>query len=72
MSNDTKSSRDRVRRRPIKHADLVEARMVVLKQLNQEEDVAFDARTAKLRALRLAKEEADRDATTVPRPPRDG
>jgi hypothetical protein len=73
MTDDNKRTRDRTRPRPYKHADAVAARMALLKETAKEEDVAFDARTAKLRALRLAKEEPDsRNATTIPKPPEGG
>ncbi|MBL6938264.1 MAG: hypothetical protein ISS15_06665 [Alphaproteobacteria bacterium] len=44
------------------HFDAHEARTNLAKQIVQDESAANDAKTARLRALRLAKEEADRAA----------
>jgi hypothetical protein len=61
---DTRSSteRDAARNRAQQHFTASEQRDVQVKQLIEGDRAATDAKTAKLRALRLAKEEADRAA----------
>jgi hypothetical protein len=66
----TTSDRDAARNRAQKHFAASEQRDVAVKQMIESERAAVDARTAKLRALRLAKEEADRaTAAAAPPPP---
>lgn len=60
--------RDGARRRAQNHFEIAEARTSLVKQLVATESAALDARTAKLKALRLAKEEADR-AEAIANPP---
>jgi hypothetical protein len=63
------SERDTARRKAQNHFELAEARTTLVKQMVDAERVALDSRTAKLRALRLAKEEADRvEAANAPPP----
>jgi hypothetical protein len=50
------------RKKAQSHFDVAEARTTLVKQMVSAESAANDAKTAKLRALRLAKEEADRAA----------
>lgn len=50
------------RKKAQNHFEAAEARTTLVKQMVQAESDANDAKTAKLRALRLAKEEADRAA----------
>ena len=57
---DNQNNRDAARNRAQKHFAASEQRDVLVKQMIESERAAVDARTAKLRALRLAKEEADR------------
>ncbi|HEY1629768.1 MAG TPA: hypothetical protein VGF56_00535 [Rhizomicrobium sp.] len=52
--------RDGARRRAMNHFAAAEQRDSTVKQMMQAERDATDAKTAKLRALRLAKEETDR------------
>ena len=61
---DTRSATDRdaARNRAQKHFTSSEQRDVQIKQMIESERTATDAKTEKLRALRLAKEEADRVA----------
>ena len=62
--------RDGARRKAQNHFELAEARTTLVKQMVDAERTALDARTAKLKALRLAKEEADRlEAAANPPPP---
>jgi hypothetical protein len=56
------------RKKAQSHFDIAEARTSLVKQMVQAENAALDARTAKLRALRLAKEEADRAAAATAPP----
>jgi hypothetical protein len=60
--------RDGARRKAQNHFELAEARTSLVKQMMQTERAALDAKTEKLRALRLAKEEADR-AEAIANPP---
>jgi hypothetical protein len=66
------SARDAARNRAQQHFTASEQRDVQVKQLIEGERSATDAKTAKLRALRLAKEEAERiaaaNAAPVARP----
>lgn len=63
------NDRDAARNRAQKHFAASEQRDVLVKQLMESERAATDAKTAKLRALRLAKEEADRvEAENAPKP----
>jgi hypothetical protein len=61
---DTRSTteRDAARTRAQQHFTASEQRDVQVKQMIESERAAVDARTTKLRALRLAKEEAERAA----------
>ncbi len=59
MNDAIRPPRDRTKRRPHNHPDAAAARTALVKQLANEEEAAFEAKTAKLRALRLAKELAD-------------
>jgi hypothetical protein len=71
MSNPSDPPRDRtsVRRKAQSHFEAAEARTALVKQIVEAESAARDARTAKLRGLRLAKEEADRaEALANPKP----
>ena len=68
---DTRSNTEReaARNRAQTHFAASEQRDAAIKQLIEGERAAVDARTAKLRALRLAKEEADRiEAANAPKP----
>ncbi|MBS0473412.1 MAG: hypothetical protein JSR60_20245 [Proteobacteria bacterium] len=56
-------SRDIVRRKPGTTFTASEARDALVKRELELERAAFEAKTARLRALRLAKEEADRAVT---------
>jgi hypothetical protein len=61
MTPETKPrDRDGARRRAQNHFVAAEQRDTLVKQMVQAERAATDAKTAKLRALRLAKEETDR------------
>ena len=61
--------RDSARRRAQNHFELAEARTNLVKQMVDAERKALDTKTAKLRALRLAKEDADRlEAANAPPP----
>jgi hypothetical protein len=42
------------------HFDAAEARTSLVKKISESENAAFDTLTAKLKALRLAKEDADK------------
>ena len=59
------TERDGARRRAQNHFELAEARTNLVKQMVDAERKALDTKTAKLRALRLAKEEEDRAAALV-------
>jgi len=63
--------RDAARKRAMNHFAASEQRESLVKQMIAAERAAVDAKTAKLRALRLAKEEADRQAAAAnpPAPP---
>ncbi len=63
---DNPNDRDAARNRAQKHFAASEQRDVLVKQMIESERAAVDARTVKLRALRLAKEEADRLAAPAP------
>ncbi len=63
---DNPNDRDAARNRAQKHFAASEQRDVLVKQMIESERAAVDARTLKLRALRLAKEEADRLAAPAP------
>jgi hypothetical protein len=71
MSNPSEPPRDRtsVRRKAQSHFEAAEARTALVKQIVDAENAARDARTVKLRGLRLAKEEADR-AEALANPPK--
>jgi hypothetical protein len=60
--------RNGARKKAQNHFDLAEQRTSLVKQMVASESAALDARTAKLKALRLAKEEADR-AEALANPP---
>ncbi|GEM_PF-2642902 len=64
------SSKDGARKRAQNHFAATEQRDSLVKQMIASERAALDAKTAKLRALRLAKEEADRlEALNAPPAP---
>lgn len=56
------AGRENARKRAQTHFTVTEQRDSTVKQMLAAETAARDANTAKLRALRLAKEEADREA----------
>ena len=61
--------RNDARKKAQSHFDIAEQRTTLVKQMVQAENDANDAKTAKLKALRLAKEEADRaEALANPKP----
>ena len=64
--------RDAARKRAMNHFAASEQRESLVKQMIAAERAAVDAKSAKLRALRLAKEEADRAAAAAnpPAPPK--
>ncbi|MBV8976913.1 MAG: hypothetical protein JO261_14505 [Alphaproteobacteria bacterium] len=62
-------TRDAARKRAMNHFAASEQRDSLVKQMIAAERAAVDAKTAKLRALRLAKEEADRQAARDAPPP---
>jgi hypothetical protein len=62
------SERDAARNRAQTHFAASEQRDMQVKQLIDSERTATDAKTLKLRALRLAKEEADRAAAAAAPP----
>ena len=65
----SKTERDAAVGHAQKHFAASEQRDAGIKQMIANERAAIDARTAKLRALRLAKEEADRvAAASAPKP----
>lgn len=57
--------RNEARKRAQNHFEAAEARTDLVKKMVAAENAALDARTAKLKALRLAKEEADRAAAAA-------
>ena len=63
------SAKDGARKRAQNHFTATEQRDSLVKQMIASERAATDAKTAKLRALRLAKEEADRQAAIDAPPP---
>ena len=63
------TSKDIVRKRAQNHFAASEQRDSLVKQMIAAERAATDAKTAKLRALRLAKEEEDRQALLNAPPP---
>ena len=65
MSNPLSPPPRDARKKAQSHFDAHENRTNLVKQMVQAENAALDARTAKLRALRLAKEEADRAAAAA-------
>lgn len=66
---DTRSTSERARNRANNHFAVAAQRDTLVKQMISTERAALDARTVKLRALRLAKEEADRiEAADAPQP----
>ena len=63
--------RDGARRKALSHFAVAEQRDTEIHQVITRERAATDSKTAKLRALRLAKEEADRaaaEAEPAPKP----
>ncbi len=56
------SSKDGARKRALNHFAASEQRNSLAKQMIASERAAVEAKSARLRALRLAKEEADREA----------
>lgn len=68
-TNRVNRDRDSARRKAQNHFAAAEARTTMVREIMAGERAALDAKTAKLRALRLAKEEADRiEAATHPSP----
>jgi hypothetical protein len=67
MPDENPKPRDRegVRRRAQNHFAMAEQRDSTVKQMIDSERNATDAKTAKLRALRLAKEETDREDARI-------
>lgn len=66
----TTNDRDRARRKAQNHFETYEQRTTLVKQMIADETAAVARKTEKLRALRLAKEEADRvEAAANPPPP---
>ncbi len=63
------SSKDAARKRAQNHFTASEQRDSLVKQMIESERAATEAKSAKLRALRLAKEEADRQAALNAPPP---
>lgn len=63
------SSKDIARKRAQNHFTASEQRDSIVKQMIANERAAVDAKSAKLRALRLAKEEEDRQAALNAPPP---
>jgi hypothetical protein len=65
--NNPNAPRDRegARRKALNHFAAAEKRDTAIKQELARERAATDAKTAKLRALRLAKEETDRETARV-------
>jgi hypothetical protein len=59
------NTRDRARRRAQNHFTVQAERDALVKQELAAERAVSDAKTAKLRALRLAKEEADRETARI-------
>jgi hypothetical protein len=75
MANPTDDRRDAARRKAQTHFTASEQRDALVKQEIEKERAALAARTAKLKALRLAKEaedkaEADREAALHPPKPK--
>jgi len=72
MSNagEPRRDRDATRRRAQNHFQQAEARDVMVKQEQNKPRAAQEAKTAKLRALRLAKEAEERAAPPVVKPPK--
>lgn len=69
-SSDSPRNRPVARGRARNLFETADARTKLVKQIVAAENAALDARTLKLRALRLAKEEADRaEALANPKPP---
>ncbi|MEI9931564.1 MAG: hypothetical protein WDM89_13755 [Rhizomicrobium sp.] len=62
------SSKDVARKRAQNHFTASEQRDSLVKQMIESERLATEVKTAKLRALRLAKEEADRQAALAAPP----
>ena len=65
-------TRDGARRRAQNHFELAEARTSLVKQMVDAERNALDAKTAKLKALRLAKEAEDAAAANPTPAPKTG
>jgi hypothetical protein len=63
------TSKDVARKRAQNHFAASEIRDTTVKQMIEAERAATEAKTAKLRALRLAKEEVDRQAAIDAPPP---
>jgi hypothetical protein len=72
MSNFSDPPRDRAdaRRRAQNHFEAAEVRTKLVKDIVQAESAALDAKTAKLRALRLEREKTELEAALAnPTPP---
>jgi len=72
MSNSSHPSRNRSmgRGKARDHFETADARTKLVKRIVEAENAVLDARTVKLRALRLAKEEVERiEALANPKPP---
>lgn len=65
-SNSNPDRKSSARKRAQNHFQAAEVRDTLVRQMIAKERAASDAKTAKLRALRLAKEAADREAGIVP------
>lgn|SRR6185312_2136663 len=63
------SSKDAMRKRAQNHFATAEQRDSLVKQIIASERAALDAKSARLRVLRLAKEATDREATLNAAPP---
>ncbi len=59
------NDRANVQRKARNHFEQAEARTSLVKKMMDSERAATDAKTVKLRALRLAKEEADREEAAL-------
>ena len=62
--SDTVTPTDRPRRKA--QSTTYEERVTIVKKMIADENAVIDAKTAKLRALRVAREEAEREAAASP------
>ncbi|MGQ0741413.1 MAG: hypothetical protein ACT4OG_03840 [Alphaproteobacteria bacterium] len=65
MAESNEDRRSSARKRAQNHFQASEQRDVLVRQIIDKQRAATDAKIAKLRALRLAKEAADREAATL-------